>query len=118
MITHLWELGYFSGDKAAPLEYGIEIMGVDRDVSFRESFKGIDVNEVKMKAMDFIIKHHKLKSKTFNNGDLLTVGIGRVTKKFIIDQVNTDAGSPIINGTSIDGADKLSIEHAKKVNTP
>lgn len=65
MITHLWEVGSSTDitNPDAPLLYRIEIMGVDRDVSFRETFEEEDPIKTKLRVMDFIINHHKLKGK-------------------------------------------------------
>lgn len=62
MITHLWEQGFGSEKPNELMGYRIKLMGVDRDASFEEVFEGTDVNEVKLRAINFIIQHHKLRA--------------------------------------------------------
>lgn len=119
MVTHLWEAGYASEDKNALMGYSIVILGADREVSFREDFNGTDVNEVKLRAMDFIINHHKLKTNpmaSFKKGDLFSININGVDKHFVIEPTETEYNTPMIIGVSVDGADSLEIKHGKKIN--
>jgi len=51
---------------------------------------------------------------SFKKGDLFTVNINGVEKKFIIEPSETEWHTPIIKGASIDGAEYLEIQHAKK----
>lgn len=84
MITHLWEVGFTSSDKNTEVDYRIEMVGVDRDDSFRQSFKGKDVNEVKLRAINFIIDHHKLKSMVWVSSRLPNHS-GRYLVKALMD---------------------------------
>lgn len=60
MITHLWELGTASMEENSRFGYRIEILGVDWEKrDFRKSIEGDDINEVKLKAFDFILNHYR-----------------------------------------------------------